>query len=34
MQTETGGNISIVPLPKMMKCMVDYEVQKSSLHWI
>ena len=30
--SETGGNISLVHYPKLMKCMVDYEVQKSSLH--
>ena len=26
--SETGGNISLVPLPKLTNCMVDYEVQK------
>ena len=30
--SETGGIISLVPLPKLMRCMVDYKVLKSSLH--
>ena len=32
--SETGGNCFLFPYQKLMKCMVDYEVLKSSLHWI
>ena len=35
MQIQRQAEIFLLsPYPKLMKCMVDYEVQKSSLHWV
>ena len=33
-QTDTQGNLSLIPLPKIDECMQIYVVQKFSPHWI